>query len=224
MSQNHLPRELPKRFFVPELWRWFFISCSCLKKLCTGLLDLLYLVQWSQHEQINMNSKGKTMVCDYSLHHCRNGNSLSISLSCRVWVDSAVQKAVMTIWRLSCLTQNLTFSAFRMADIGWDLWRSPSLTPLLRTGSQEAVQDCVHLSFEYFQGWSLYSLSEKQGHWMLLRRAWLHLLHLPSHWWAPPSFFFPRLNSPSSTILSLDDRCSCALIISVVLPWSHSSI
>lgn len=221
MSQNHLPKELPKRCFVPELWRWFFISCSCLKKLCTGLLGLLYLVQWSQHEQINMTSEGKTMVCDYSLHHCRKGDSLSISLSCRVWVDSAVQKAVMTIWRLSCLTQNLTFSEWLILGgisgdhLVWLLCSEQGHRRLSRT---------VHLSFEYFQRWSLYSLSEKQGHWMLLRRAWLHLLHLLSHWWAPPSFFFPRLNSPSSTILSLDDRCSCALIISVVLPWSHSSI
>lgn len=51
---------------------------------------------------------------------------------------------------------------YRMVDVGWDLWRSPSLTRLLRTVSQEAVQDSVHLGFEYFQGWSLYSLSRKQ--------------------------------------------------------------
>lgn len=108
-----------------------------------------------------MHNKRKTVVCEYCLHPYRSNFSLSMIFLqglggiCSAKSDEHLKTKLFDI-------ESQILHIYRMVDVGWDLWRSPSLTRLLRTVSQEAVQDSVHLGFEYFQGWSLYSLSRKQ--------------------------------------------------------------
>ena len=46
-----------------------------------------------------------------------------------------------------------------MAEVGRDLWRSSSPTPLPKQGHLERIaQDCVQMAFEYLQGWRLHKV------------------------------------------------------------------
>ena len=75
-----------------------------------------------------------------------------------------VQSEVKHFNTLSFNTEFLVFCVLsknrRMVEVGRDLLRSSSPTPLHKQGQPEHVaQDRVQLGCEYLQGWSLYSLS-----------------------------------------------------------------
>lgn len=104
--------------------------------------------------------------------------------SCRVWVDSAVQKAMRNISRLKLFdteSQIHTFTEWLMLggisgdQLVWLLCLEHGHRRLSRTVSTWVLgtsKDGVSIAF----------LGNKSGHWILLRRAWLHLLYLPSRW------------------------------------------
>lgn len=159
----------------------FFICCSCLKNDAQACWTFSI---WCNDHNMNKSActiRGKTIVCDYCLHHCRNSFSLSVlalqglgGLCSTESSDEHLESKLFgTESQNHTFTERLMLGGISGDHLGWPLCSEQRHRSLSRTVSTLVLsisKDGVSIAF----------LGNKSEHWILLRRSWLHLLHLPS--------------------------------------------